>query len=155
MQVAFVRSLSILTGLKKHKPPTFSSDMKRPENLDKWYDLFIAIDPILQSINSLGDCIDYDTMQRYRHLKRKVASWKKIPLASIMSIHHQQNRRQDPRRPLWSIGVRDGWGHGLVGLISPCPDQSEWVRTGGYRSVLIRIWWNYGTLFIAFLSDWV
>jgi len=87
VQVVFVQSLSILTGVKKHEPPKFSGDMKRPKNLDEWYDLFIAIDPILQSINALGDCVDYDTMSRYRHLKRKVVNWTKIPLASMMGLH--------------------------------------------------------------------
>jgi hypothetical protein len=61
--------------------------MKRPENLNEWYDLFVGINPILQGINSLGDCVDYETMSRYCHLKRKVVNWTKIPLASMMGIH--------------------------------------------------------------------
>jgi hypothetical protein len=112
------------------RSPTFSSDMKRPENMDCWVELFSTVEPILHSINHVADCVDFFTMRSYRKLKQKVMDHKKDLPGGFMGIHlsHWLNigvhANQLPSKP-----HRDGLSShkGLDGICSIGPYGECWI----------------------------
>jgi hypothetical protein len=58
--------------------------MESPSNMQAWNQFFSRIDIVLHAINCVADCVDFDTMSRYRELKQAII--KAFP-GTFMALH--------------------------------------------------------------------